>query len=333
MPPDGQAARSTPPATGAPGAGSRASRRPRQRRVPRHRGRVLVVEDNRLNQRVARQMLEHLGRSSSRPPATAARRSKSMRRGPDRFDAILMDMQMPEMDGLQATRVIRKEFPKHAVPIIAATASVDGTDMTDCLDAGMNDYVPKPIEPRQLARVLSRWVTLPASPAAAPRVEREADGGRRATPGFGRRPTRRCTGVDVNAALVRLNGQHDLLVRLLRVFAQEHGKTTADIERRHRPRRLRRRPAHRAQPQGRGGNAVRDRRVRGGARPRDRTARRPARLAARPGRSPGNGARRRSAGRCREWSGGARSARRRRGEARTGPAARRVAAGRARRRS
>jgi PAS domain S-box-containing protein len=196
-----------------------------QAEAPAARPRVLVVEDNRLNQRVARQMLEHMGivvetASDGREAVDA------MRQGPDRFDAILMDMQMPEMDGLQATRVIRKEFPKHAVPIIAATASVDGADMTDCLDAGMNDYVPKPIEPRQLERVLSRWLTLPSQAPGRP-----AD---KAAAVVGGEPIAASTtplkGVDVSAALVRLNGQHDLLVRLLRVFAQEHGKTTSDIE-------------------------------------------------------------------------------------------------------
>jgi PAS domain S-box-containing protein len=183
--------------------------------------RVLVVEDNRLNQRVARQMLEHLG-VLVETAGDGREAVDAMRRGPDRFDAILMDMQMPEMDGLQATRVIRKEFPKHAVPIIAATASVDGTDLNACLDAGMNDYVAKPIEPRQLARVLSRWVALPA-PAGA-RADRDAAS---SAPIAAGQPLR---GIDVNAALERLNGQHDLLVRLLRVFAQEHGRATADIE-------------------------------------------------------------------------------------------------------
>jgi PAS domain S-box-containing protein len=189
--------------------------------------RVLVVEDNRLNQRVARQMLEHLGVTVE--TAEDGREAvEAMRRGPDRFDAILMDMQMPEMDGLQATRVIRKEFPKHAVPIIAATASVDGTDMNACLDAGMNDFVPKPIEPRQLARVLSRWVTLPGV-AAAVRADQPVDPAAPRDPSLTAGGMTPLKGVDVNAALVRLNGQHDLLVRLLRVFAQEHGRTTADI--------------------------------------------------------------------------------------------------------
>jgi PAS domain S-box-containing protein len=189
--------------------------------------RVLVVEDNRLNQRVARQMLEHMGLIVE-TAGDGREAVDAMRQGPDRFDAILMDMQMPEMDGPQATRVIRKEFPKHAVPIIAATASADGSDMTACLDAGMNDYVSKPVEPRQLERVLSRWVALPSRPTRS-RAEPNAEAGARAPVLDVSTESTPLRGVDVGAALVRLNGQHDLLVRLLRVFAQEHGKTTSDI--------------------------------------------------------------------------------------------------------
>jgi len=191
--------------------------------------RVLVVDDNRLNLRVARQMLEHFG-IAVETAGDGREALDAMRRGPDRFDAILMDMQMPDMDGLQATRAIRKEFPRYAVPIIAATASIDGADMTACLDAGMNDYVSKPIEPRQLERVLSRWLSLPelvACEGAEPEPHEDS------TPGQADRGSAAALmatrGVDVAAALIRLNGQHDLLVRLLRVFAQEHGHTTADI--------------------------------------------------------------------------------------------------------
>jgi CheY-like chemotaxis protein len=168
-------------------------------------------------------MLEHLG-IAVETVGDGREAVEAMRRGPDRFDAILMDMQMPEMDGLQATRVIRTEFPKHAVPIIAATASVGAADMTDCLDAGMNDYVAKPIEPRQLERVLSRWIALPSRSS-----QRPAGGAAGAGPAGLGAAAAPLKGVDVNAALVRLNGQQDLLVRLLRVFAQEHGQTTGDI--------------------------------------------------------------------------------------------------------
>ncbi len=190
--------------------------------------RVLVVDDNRLNLRVARQMLEHFG-IAVETAGDGRKAVDAMRRGPGRFDAILMDMQMPDMDGLQATRVIRKEFPNHALPIIAATASIDGSDMTACLDAGMNDYVSKPIDPRQLERVLSRWLALPSLVAQTPAAAREAEPPSCATEPETAAVLMEVQGVDVATALVRLNGQQDLLVRLLRVFAQEHGSTTAEI--------------------------------------------------------------------------------------------------------
>jgi PAS domain S-box-containing protein len=180
--------------------------------------RVLLVEDNRLNQRVAREMLEHLGVVVE--VANNGREAvEAMRRGPDRFDAILMDMQMPEMDGLQATRAIRTEFPHHGVPIIAATANALRSEKAACLEAGMNDHVSKPIDPKDLQRTLARWIRLPASDAARPVGTR----------GDSSAPASALRGVDVDAALARLNGRRDLLTRLLRAFVEDHEKSAAAI--------------------------------------------------------------------------------------------------------
>jgi len=75
------------------------------------------------------------------------------------FDAVLMDMQMPEMDGLTATRLIRA-MPRHArLPIIAMTAGAMERDVQDCLAAGMNAHVSKPIDPRQLVHTLLAWIS------------------------------------------------------------------------------------------------------------------------------------------------------------------------------
>jgi diguanylate cyclase (GGDEF)-like protein/PAS domain S-box-containing protein len=174
--------------------------------------RVLVVEDNRLNQRVACATLERLGITVEL--ANNGREAvEAMRRGPDRFDAILMDMQMPEMDGLEATTVIRKEFPHRAVPIIAATANTQRSERAACLAAGMNDFVSKPIDPRRLQSTLARWVRVPSAPrppTPAPVL-----------------PSIR--GVDIESVLARLDGKHDLLIRLLRGFVQEQGAAAATI--------------------------------------------------------------------------------------------------------
>lgn len=183
---------------------------------------VLVVEDNRLNQRIASEMLKRLGITVE--IADNGREAvEAMRRAPDRFDAILMDMQMPEMDGLEATRVIRQEFPHRGVPIIAVTANALRSERAACFNAGMNDYVSKPIDPKRLEAVLARWVKV-SSTAPGP-TRPPADRQLRVTP-----PTAiALTGVDVESALARLNGKQDLFVRLLRGFVQEHETAAATI--------------------------------------------------------------------------------------------------------
>ena len=76
-----------------------------------------------------------------------------------RYDIILMDMQMPVMDGVTATREIRRLAPQSAVPIVAMTANVMQEDRQRCFEAGMNDFVSKPIDPDELVAVLLKWIT------------------------------------------------------------------------------------------------------------------------------------------------------------------------------
>ena len=73
------------------------------------------------------------------------------------YDLVLMDMQMPVMDGIDATRVIRSDLRFKTLPIIAMTANAMAADRDRCLDAGMNDHIAKPIDPDQLFNVLLRW--------------------------------------------------------------------------------------------------------------------------------------------------------------------------------
>ena len=73
------------------------------------------------------------------------------------FDVILMDVQMPEMDGYQVTRMLRNNEKFKTIPIIAMTAQAMDGDREKCLEAGMNDYVAKPVSASDLYRVLSRW--------------------------------------------------------------------------------------------------------------------------------------------------------------------------------
>ena len=77
--------------------------------------------------------------------------------GDNEYHAVLMDMQMPVMDGIEATRIIRSNPRFQTIPIIAMTANAMAADRERCLEAGMNDHIPKPIDPEELFRVLIRW--------------------------------------------------------------------------------------------------------------------------------------------------------------------------------
>jgi len=124
---------------------------------------VLLAEDNPINQVVARELLESAGLVVDL--AGTGRAAIALARGA-RYDVILMDVQMPDEDGLAATRAIRG-LPAHAAtPIIAFTANALAEERAACIAAGMNDHVAKPVEPEALFATLSRWL----APAAAARA-------------------------------------------------------------------------------------------------------------------------------------------------------------------
>jgi signal transduction histidine kinase/DNA-binding response OmpR family regulator len=136
-----------------------------------HGARVLLVEDNPVNQQVASAFLAmvKLEVEIAENGLEAVERLKR-----ENFDAVLMDMQMPEMDGLTATRLIRA-MPQHArLPIIAMTAGAMERDIQDCLAAGMNAHVSKPIDPRQLVRTLLAWIAPQPEVGASPAGDRPA---------------------------------------------------------------------------------------------------------------------------------------------------------------
>jgi two-component system, sensor histidine kinase and response regulator len=125
----------------------------------RHRlrnARLLVVEDNRFNQQIAMEFLEAAGAQVTIAD-NGARALQCLGNEP-RFDAVLMDVQMPVMDGLEATRRIRGNPALRELPVIALTANTLAANRLDCSSAGMNDFESKPIDPERLYATIARWL-------------------------------------------------------------------------------------------------------------------------------------------------------------------------------
>ncbi|MEJ1343481.1 MAG: response regulator [Candidatus Sedimenticola sp. (ex Thyasira tokunagai)] len=116
---------------------------------------VLLVDDNAINLEVAKELLESIGllvdTAENGRLALESIHSK-------RYELVLMDMQMPEMDGLEATRMVRQMPKLSNLPVLAMTANIYKEDREACLDAGMNDFVSKPVNPSDLFSVLSKWL-------------------------------------------------------------------------------------------------------------------------------------------------------------------------------
>jgi len=135
----------------------------------RHPLRILLAEDNAVNQKLALRLLSNMGYTAE--VASDGQRAVDAVEG-GTYDVVLMDVQMPELDGLEATRRIRARWPERPLHIVAMTANAMAGDRDACLAAGMNDYISKPIDPAILAEALARA----PSPTSKPAGKRRSDG-------------------------------------------------------------------------------------------------------------------------------------------------------------
>ncbi|BDT69539.1 sensor histidine kinase RcsC [Comamonadaceae bacterium OS-1] len=217
----------------APGAAAGASEASAlEAMVPLSGARILLVEDNELNQQVACELLFEAGcvvEIADNGEIAVDMVAKSHLHTGAGYDLVLMDMQMPVMDGVTATRLLRQDRRNADLPIVAMTANAMAADRQRCLDAGMNDFVTKPIEPEALWRALAQWIAphsglggvphagTASNPAKAPHTEATMDG------------LRRIPGLDVAQGLRRIMGKQPLYQDMLRKFAAGQASAVADL--------------------------------------------------------------------------------------------------------
>jgi two-component system sensor histidine kinase/response regulator len=195
-----------------------AGKEPRPGARERRRGkalRVLVAEDNRVNQQVAVGMLERAGHK-----ATVAENGREvlalLEKGA--FDVVLMDVQMPELDGLEATAAIRERERTAGghLPIVALTAHAMKGDAERCLAAGMDAYLPKPLQPRELAEAIAKVVPSAVAPARS-----EAPAEPPSPPAAGP--------FDLGKLMDRVGGDRRALADLVRIFRADWPKQVARL--------------------------------------------------------------------------------------------------------
>lgn len=182
--------------------------------------RVLLVEDNEINREIAFELLTDAGLAVdwAENGRVACER---MEADGGCYAAVLMDVQMPEMDGIEATRIIRRTWRQDRLPIIAMTAHAFEEERQRCFEAGMNDHVAKPIAPPLLIDTLNRWLR-PVDVAIAPATSKM--------------PEPKCSGLpaqlppfDIPAALRRVNGKKALLRKLILDFAGTYAGVVGEL--------------------------------------------------------------------------------------------------------
>ena len=191
--------------------------------------RILLVEDNEINQQIAVELLEGAGATVT--IATNGREAvEILTTGPQPppFDAVLMDLQMPEMDGYQATAKLRADPRMASLPIVAMTAHATIEERQRCLAAGMNDHVAKPIDPASLLDTVGRFY----EPAMRTRESRQPvhDALSEDVPPNDAPRLPVVAGLDTQSGLARVAGNVGLYLKLLRQFVEQQAEAVEQID-------------------------------------------------------------------------------------------------------
>jgi two-component system sensor histidine kinase/response regulator len=193
--------------------------------------RILLAEDNEINQQIAVELLEGAG-ATVQVEGNGRKAVEVLMNGaqPPQFDAVLMDLQMPEMDGYQATAKLRSDSRFSTLPIIAMTAHATIEERQRCLAAGMNDHISKPIDPGMLFETVGKFYKRrPSSsaPPARPKAPSEDKAGsvNSTTPDG----LSKISGLDPIDGLARVGGNQKLYLKLLRQFAEQQSVVPGQI--------------------------------------------------------------------------------------------------------
>ena len=179
---------------------------------------VLVAEDNEINRQIAIELLESAGAGVDVAADGDEAVAKVLGAAAVRYDAVLMDVQMPRMGGIEATQKIRGDARFAALPIIAMTSHALAEERQRCLAAGMQEHLTKPVDPALLFRTLAAWCKTRSAPQARmPAARSPAE----AFPAI--------VGLDTKTGLKRVAGNHQLYAQLLRQFVERHAEAAASV--------------------------------------------------------------------------------------------------------